>query len=60
MKKWIEGGRGMEWETNERDIVRHYGIRENLVLGKFPELTRMTADKTPINSREGAWTALLL
>ena len=42
MREWdVRGWRGMEFESNEREILIErdtIGLRRNLVLGKFPRI----------------------
>ena len=48
---------GRERKSNKIDILIEGIIMDlgrNLILGKFPESTRITPSKTPSNSEEGA------
>lgn len=54
---------GMEWESNEWDIVMAeaiMGLGKNLVLGKFLEIYKDDPAKIPSNRGERATTGLLL
>lgn len=56
-------GRGWEGRVEEQgkrylDSVSHCGVREKLILGRFPKIHKMTVAKTPSNSGQGAQTGL--
>ena len=54
---------GTERKSNETDILIEgviMGVGRNLMLGKFPESTRITPSKTLSKSEEGARTGVPL